>query len=90
MQTDERKITTWTYGSSKENDALHRDLCTKPTDHNTLLCVDSMHPLPLMNGLTYSQVCRVKQNKDFDSNAKKNYRYIKNERLQGQLLMLQL
>lgn len=41
----------------------------------TLLCADSMHPLPLKNGLPYSQLCRVKlicgHQTDFDSNAKK-------------------
>jgi hypothetical protein len=34
-----------------------------------------MHPLPLKNGLPYSQLCRIKQicghQTDFDSNAKK-------------------
>ncbi|CAB1320281.1 unnamed protein product, partial [Coregonus sp. 'balchen'] len=59
----------------KENDTLHTDLYTKPTDRNSLLRVDSMHPLPLKNGLPYSQLCRVKRicghQSYFDSNAKK-------------------
>ncbi|CAB1353043.1 unnamed protein product [Coregonus sp. 'balchen'] len=46
-----------------------------PTDCNTLLHADSMHPLPFKNGLPYSQLRRVKRicghQLDFDSNAKK-------------------
>lgn len=55
MQTDEIWII-------KENDALHSDLYTKSTNRNTLLRTDSMHPLPLKNGLSYSQLCTVKCN----------------------------
>jgi hypothetical protein len=62
----------------EESDALHTDLYTKPTDCNTLLCADSMHPLPLENGLPYSQLCKVKRicvlQTDFDSNALKKMR----------------
>ena len=75
MQIDERKINYLNVWIIKENDALHTDLYTKPIDRNTLLRADSMHPLSLRNGQSYSQLCRVKQicghQSDFDSNVKK-------------------
>lgn len=58
MQTDKRKINYLDLWIIKENYALH----TKPTDCNTLLCVDSMHPLPLKNGLHIQPVMQGSTN----------------------------